>query len=235
MEIKKIKEKLVGGIQDLINLIENSQEIDVGRNDKRSQVFEEIKDSLINTHNLFLKFDRNYFSPNELETEKLGEKEIINEIFDNCCFETIEKNDDKIELVFHLNDCYNFNIAELEPDFTESLYKKALEFCELQDSRDFFQEYNKLEKTIEITIKKRVIKTTEIDIDFFEELIEKRDFLTKLKNEFISCNYNTGEGDFFDNEKQHKRFFDYYKKGDLKNYGKIICKDSKKAFKPLFN
>jgi len=53
----------------------------------------------------------------------------------------------------------------------------------------------------------------EIDVEFFEELIEKRDFLTKLKNEFISCNYNVGEGDFFDNKKQHKRFFDYYKKG----------------------
>jgi len=58
----------------------------------------------------------------------------------------------------------------------------------------------------------------EIDIDFFEELIKKRDFLSELKTEFSSCNYNTGEGGFFDNEKQYKKFFNYYKEktGDLK-------------------
>jgi len=82
-----------------------------------------------------------------------NEQKRIVKIFDNCWFEVIEKNSEKIELVFHLDDYYKANIAELEPVFTETLYKNALEFCELKDSRDFFQEYNKLEKTIEITIK----------------------------------------------------------------------------------
>jgi len=57
IETPDIKAELIGGIQDLINLVENSREIDVGRNDRRSQVFEEIRDSLIDTNNLFLKFD----------------------------------------------------------------------------------------------------------------------------------------------------------------------------------
>jgi len=49
------KEKFIGKIQDLINEIEASDEIDIPLNDTRSQMWEDVLQYLLDAHNRFIQ------------------------------------------------------------------------------------------------------------------------------------------------------------------------------------